>query len=196
MLDGRATVAVHLPSGGRDGRVPSPAAAPRWVEPLEQRFEREAMPHMRQLHAAAYRLTRNAADAEDLVQETYLRAFRAFDGYTADTNIRAWLFTILHRARVDALRKLGRSPRTVELVDDGPAVAPSQDALARGQEEVSRALEGLPDAFRATVLLRDVQEFTYEEIAGILGIPIGTVMSRIHRGRAQLRRALAPALAA
>ena len=156
----------------------------------EERFEREALPHMRQLYATAYRLTRNAADAEDLVQETYLRALRAFDGYTPDTNIRGWLFTILYRARTDSLRKICRSPRLVELIDDGPAVAPSQELLAGGQEEVNRALGDLPEAFRVAVILRDVQDFSYDEIAQILGIPIGTVMSRIHRGRALLRTSL------
>lgn len=153
-------------------------------------FEREALPHLKQLFATAYRLTRNAADAEDLVQETYLRAFRAFEGYTPGTNIRAWLFTILYRARTDSFRKASRSPRTLEIVDDGPAVAAPQEALARGQEDIARALADLPEAFRAAVLLRDVQDFRYDEIARILGIPIGTVMSRIHRGRALLREAL------
>ena len=156
----------------------------------EERFIREALPSMRSLYATAYRLTRNAADAEDLVQETYLRAFRAFDGYAPGTNIRAWLFTILSRARTDQLRRIGRSPKTVELPEEGPAEPPPQEALARGQEDIVRALEGLPEVFRTAVLLRDVQDFTYDEIAGILGIPSGTVMSRIHRGRALLRRAL------
>jgi RNA polymerase sigma-70 factor (ECF subfamily) len=157
---------------------------------LEESFEREAIPLMRQLYATAYRLTRNAADAEDLVQETYLRAFRAFAGYTLDTNIRAWLFTILYRVRTDGLRKAGRSPQTVELLDDGPGIPPPQDALAAGQEVVVRALNRLPEVLRIAVVLRDVQDFSYDEMAKILGVPIGTVMSRIHRGRAQLRRAL------
>jgi RNA polymerase sigma-70 factor (ECF subfamily) len=157
---------------------------------LEQRFESEALPHMRSLYGTAYRLTRNAADAEDLVQETLLRAFRAFEGYTPDTNIRAWLYTILYRVRADHYRRAGRSPQTVELEDEGPAVAPPQDALARGQEDVARALEELPECFRSAVVLRDLQEFSYEEIARILNVPIGTVMSRIHRGRALLRQRL------
>jgi RNA polymerase sigma-70 factor (ECF subfamily) len=156
----------------------------------EERFAREALPQMKALYGTAYRLTRNVADAEDLVQETYLRAFRAFHLYTPDTNIRAWLFTILHRARADYFRKAGRSPQTAELVGEGPAVAPPQDALARGQEDVRRALEALPESFRAAVILRDVQDFSYEEIARILSIRIGTVMSRIHRGRALMRQQL------
>lgn len=153
-------------------------------------FEKEALPLMRQLYGVAYRITRSAADAEDLVQETYLRAFRAFGGYTPGTNIRAWLFTILYRVRTDQLRKRGRSPQTVTLLDEGPAVAPPQDALANGHEDVARALAEVPEVFRTAVLLRDVQEFSYDEIAAILGVPIGTVMSRIHRGRAILRKTL------
>lgn len=174
--------------GGWEDAAPARAAAP--AEDLEARFEREALPHMRALLGAARRLTRNAADAEDLVQETFLRAFRAFAAYTPDTNIRAWLFTILYRVRADHYRKMGRSPQTVELLDEGPGVSPPQDVWAGGQEEVARALEQVPEVFRTAVVLRDVQDWSYEEIAQILGIPIGTVMSRIHRGRSLLRRCL------
>jgi len=156
----------------------------------EKRFEDEALPHLKALYGTAYRMTRNPPDAEDLVQETFLRAYRAFDGYTPGTNIRAWLHTILYRVRTDAFRRAGRSPRTVELDGDGPAVAPPQDALASGGEDLVRALDGLPEVFRTAVVLRDVQELTYEEIARVLGVPIGTVMSRIHRGRSLLRAAL------
>jgi RNA polymerase sigma-70 factor (ECF subfamily) len=156
----------------------------------EERFEAEALPHLRSLYATAYRMMRNAHDAEDLVQETCLRAFRAFDRYQPGTNIRAWLFTILHRARTDSFRRRARQPQTVELVDQDPGVPPAQDALARGAEDIERALAGLPEVFRAAVLLRDVEDFSYEEIARILEVPIGTVMSRIHRGRALLRTAL------
>lgn len=158
---------------------------------LEERFESEAMPHMRQLYGTAYRLARNAADAEDLVQETFLRAYRAFASYTPDTNVRAWLYTILYRVRADHYRRAGRSPQTVEMTDEGPAMAAPQEALAQGQEEIARALAALPEAFRAAVVLRDMQDFSYDEVAGILDVPIGTVMSRIHRGRALLRTALA-----
>jgi RNA polymerase sigma-70 factor (ECF subfamily) len=165
------------------------AAAPKPAEPqdLESRFEREAIPHLPALYAGACRLTRNAADAEDLVQETCLRAFRAFHLFARGTNARAWLFTILYRVRADHFRKAARSPRTVELVHEGPAVAPPQDQLARGHEDVQRALERLAAPFREAVVLRDMQDFTYEEIASILSVPIGTVMSRIHRGRSLLR---------
>jgi RNA polymerase sigma-70 factor (ECF subfamily) len=165
--------------------APTPAVPGEWD--LEGRFEREAIPHMQALYAGACRLTRNAPDAEDLVQETYLRAFRAFHLYKPGTNIRAWLFTILYRVRADHFRKAARSPRTVELIHEGPAVAPAQDRLAGGQEEVRRALDRLPEPFRNAVVLRDMQDFTYEEIAGVLEVPMGTVMSRIHRGRSLLR---------
>ena len=156
----------------------------------EQRFQAEALPHLKALYGTAYRMTRNAHDAEDLVQETYLRAYRAFDGFVPGTNIRAWLYTILHRVRTDAFRRAGRSPQTVELADDGPPVPPPQNALASGGEEVARAVARLPEVFRSAVLLRDVEDFSYQEIARILDVPIGTVMSRIHRGRALLRTAL------
>ena len=156
----------------------------------DKRFEIEALPHVRLLYGTAFRVTGNAHDAEDLVQETLLRAYRAFDRYTPGTNIRAWLYTILRHVRTDAYRRGGRSPQTVELTDDGPPVAPTQEALFSGAEDIARALEKVPETFRIAMLLRDVLDFTYDEIAKILDIPIGTVMSRIHRGRARLRKAL------
>jgi RNA polymerase sigma-70 factor, ECF subfamily len=173
----------------RDGVFPR-GALPHSYLTREERFEAEALPHLRALYGTAYRMTRNAHDAEDLVQETYLRAFRAFDRYQPGTNIRAWLFTILHRARTDSFRRQSRSPQTVELTGEGPSVPPAQDALAAGGEEIVRAMEALPEVFRSAVVLRDMEDFTYDEIARILEVPVGTVMSRIHRGRALLRSAL------
>ena len=193
MLDVKGTGEAYFSSSGLASfgtASQETEAAPVRDRSKGEEFEREALPHMRQLYGTAYRLTRNAADAEDLVQETYLRALRAFGGYTPGTNIRAWLFTILYRARTDSLRKAGRSPHTMELVDDGPGVAPAQEALAGGHEEIARALNQLPEVFRTAVVLRDVDDFSYDEIAQILKVPIGTVMSRIHRGRATLRRGL------
>ncbi|HVO09885.1 MAG TPA: sigma-70 family RNA polymerase sigma factor [Vicinamibacteria bacterium] len=150
------------------------------------------MPHARSLYGTALRLTRNPQDAEDLLQETLLRAYRGFASYRPGTNVRAWLFTILHRVRTDVLRKRGRSPQTTELADDGPAVNPEHESrLTAGNEDVQRALAEVPEVFRSALVLRDIEEFSYEEIAGILGVPVGTVMSRIHRGRAHLRRLLA-----
>ena len=156
----------------------------------DERFETDALPHLRALYGTAYRMTRNAHDAEDLVQETFLRAYRGFHRFEAGTNIRAWLFTILHRVRTDAFRRAGRAPRTVEMLDDGPAVPAPQEAMASGVEDIERALAALPEVFRVAVILRDVEDLSYDEIAGVLDIPIGTVMSRIHRGRGLLRTAL------
>lgn len=160
----------------------------RFAVSREERFESEALPHMRSLYGTAFRMTRSQADAEDLVQETFLRALRSFDRFQAGTNIRAWLFTILHRTRVDALRKLGRTPQTVEMEGEGPAAPPAPESLsASGLEQ---ALQGLPEGLRSAVVLRDVEGFSYREIADILEVPLGTVMSRLHRGRAALRQAL------
>jgi RNA polymerase sigma-70 factor (ECF subfamily) len=156
----------------------------------QEQFEAEALPHLKRLYGTAYRMTRNSHDAEDLVQETFLRAYRSFDRYTPGSNIRAWLYTILHRVRTDAVRRLARRPQAVELLEDTLAVPAPQDELARGREDVAPALARLPEPFRVAVLLRDIEEFSYQEISQILEVPIGTVMSRIHRGRALLRQAL------
>jgi len=179
---------VKYPEGGQ--RSHSEGIVPHRSLDRDTIFEAEALPQLRLLYGAAYRITGNAHDAEDLVQETYLRAYRGFDRYEPGTNIRAWLFTILHRVRTDDYRRKARAPTTVELAEEGPAVEAPQKALFTGGEDVERALATIPEAFRTAVLLRDVHEFSYEEIAGILDVPIGTVMSRIHRGRGQLRKAL------
>jgi RNA polymerase sigma-70 factor (ECF subfamily) len=154
-------------------------------------FEREAIPHLKRLYGAAYRITGNPADAEDLVQETLLRAFRGFDRFTSGTNLPGWLFTILYRVRTDALRRAGRAPRMEELDEEALSVPPPQEALANGGQDLERALATLPEPFRAAVVLRDIEELSYAEIAEVLQVPTGTVMSRIHRGRARLRAALA-----
>lgn len=155
------------------------------------RFDTEALPYLKRLYGTAYRMTGNAADAEDLVQETLLRAFRSFHRFTPGTNLKAWLFTILHHVRTDGLRRAMRAPRTEELAGEGPAVPPPQEALASGGEDLARAIVALPEGFRLAVVLRDVEELSYGEIAEVLQVPLGTVMSRIHRGRALLRAALA-----
>lgn len=153
-------------------------------------FEREALPHMRSLYGGAYRLTRNAADAEDLVQETFLRAFRAFHLYTPGTNIRAWLFTILRRVHQDGLRRLRRGPGFDVVEEDTASLPPAQEIVARGGLDLARALEALSEPFRTAVVLRDLEELAYQDIARITEAPIGTVMSRIHRGRKALRERL------
>ena len=178
----------------RPGRVPVDQGTDARGDAIlnrDERFEAEVLPHLRSLFGAAYRMTGNAHDAEDLVQETFLRAHRAFDRFEPGSNARAWLHTILQRVRTDAFRRSRRRPATVELEGEGPAVPPAQDALASGHEVLARALQALPDVFRTAVVLRDLQELSYAEIAEALGVPVGTVMSRIHRGRALLRETLA-----
>jgi RNA polymerase sigma-70 factor (ECF subfamily) len=170
-------------------------------------FQAEAMPHMDGLYSAALRMTRNPADAEDLVQETFLKAYRAFPGFEAGTNLRAWLYRILTNTYINAYRARQRRP-VVEDVDDveelylyrrlhdevGISSASAEDAVlgAMTDDSIKAALESLPDAFRIAVLLADVEGFSYAEIAEITEVPIGTVMSRLHRGRRALQKALLP----
>jgi RNA polymerase sigma-70 factor (ECF subfamily) len=168
-------------------------------------FEAEALASLDSLYRAALRLTRVPADAEDLVQETYLKAFRAVDRFEPGTNLRAWLFTILHNTALNRARDRARDTVAVdsEVVDRaadasplggwsaGTAETPEsmliRDTLA---PELQAAIDALPGAFRQAVWLRDVEEFSYAEIATMLSIPIGTVMSRISRGRHLLFDAL------
>jgi len=172
-----------------------------------EEFEREALPHLDALYRTALRLTRDESDAEDLVQETYLRAWRSFEQFQPGTNLRAWLFKILTNAFINRYRKLEGQPATTSLEtieehllyeglagSDGTRTSPSAEEEALRQlpdEDVRRALESLPPQFRLAVLLADVEGFAYKEIAAITEVPIGTVMSRIARGRGLLRRALA-----
>jgi RNA polymerase sigma-70 factor, ECF subfamily len=154
-------------------------------------FESEALALIDRLYSTALRLTRQPADAEDLVQETYLRAFRAARQFRPGTNLRAWLFTILHNTFLNQLRNQGRSP--VEADSDAVERAGNradgadtpEDVLIREtlDAELQAALDGLPEVFREAVWLRDAEQFAYDEIAKIVGVPIGTVMSRISRGR-------------
>lgn len=169
-------------------------------------FERDAMQFASQLYSAALRMTRNPADAEDVVQETYLKAYRAYDTFEAGTNLKAWLYRILTNTYINRYRKKKRRPTEVELdeVEDlylykkvgGPArgdVSPSaeEEVLESFVDaDVKAAVEALPDNFRMPVLLADVEGFSYKEIAEIMDVPIGTVMSRLHRGRKALQQAL------
>jgi RNA polymerase sigma-70 factor (ECF subfamily) len=156
-------------------------------------FETDALTHLDSLYGTALRLTRNAADAQDLVQDTYVKAFKSRRQFTAGTNLKAWLFTILHNTFRNRRRDIGRDPIDVdsERVDlaapRDPADTP-EEQLLRGAmgPELQEALDSLPEAFREAVWLRDVEEFPYAEIAEMLGIPVGTVMSRISRGRRML----------
>ncbi len=180
----------------------SPAAPPE--DPaLRERFERDVLPILPNLYGAALRLTRNPQDAEDLLQETYLRAFRGFGGFQEGTNLRAWMYRILTNTFINSYRKKQREPLTVpeddiedwylydKIGEAGVEASAETKVLERiPDEDVQRALEELPEGFRMAVLLADVEGFSYKEIAEILGIPIGTVMSRLHRGRKALQKAL------
>jgi RNA polymerase sigma-70 factor, ECF subfamily len=168
------------------------------VEPEDQ-FAREALSYVDSLYGTALRLTRRPADAEDLVQETYLKAFRASGQFERGTNLKAWLFTILHNTFRNLRRHDVRSPvdvdsETVEQAADLLAQEHTPEQLltrATLDADLQAALDALPDAFRQAVWLRDVEEFSYAEIARIVGVPIGTVMSRISRGRKLLYDRLA-----
>jgi RNA polymerase sigma-70 factor (ECF subfamily) len=167
-------------------------------------FERDAMQYAPQLYSAALRMTRNPADAEDVVQETFLKAYRAYHSYTEGTNLKAWLYRILTNTYINKYRKAQRRPSEVELgeLQDlylykrlGEVSGASQSAEADMLNEfvdtdVIEALESLPETFRFPVLLADVDGFSYKEIAEILDVPIGTVMSRLHRGRKALQKRL------
>jgi RNA polymerase sigma-70 factor (ECF subfamily) len=171
---------------------------------LRERFERDVLPLLPSLYSAAMRLTRNRADAEDLVQETYLRAYRGFGGFQEGTNLKAWLYRILTNSYINTYRKKQREPQIVEGPDDvdewylydrlgGRNIEDSAETTVLDQipdQAVKDAVESLPERFRLPVLLADVEGFSYKEIAEIMDTPIGTVMSRLHRGRKALEKAL------
>jgi RNA polymerase sigma-70 factor (ECF subfamily) len=168
-------------------------------------FEAEALPHLDRLYAAALRYVRRPADADDLVQEALTTAFRAFHQVEEGSNVRAWLYRVLHTTFLSQYRRDGRRPtedptEDIELARSplpegvGPGAAPSAEQsalLAFGPVEIRRALAELPEEQRIAVYLADVEGFAYREIAEIMESPVGTVMSRLHRGRAALRSSLA-----
>jgi RNA polymerase sigma-70 factor, ECF subfamily len=172
----------------------------------QAQFAEQAMPFMDAIYSAALRLTRNPSDAEDLVQETYLKAYRGFGGFQEGTNLRAWLYRILTNTFINTYRAKKRRPEESELdeIEDlylyrrlGGLEAATVGRSAEDElmdwftdGEVKEAVEELPETFRLAVLLADVEGFSYKEIAEILDIPIGTVMSRLHRGRKALQRRL------
>jgi RNA polymerase sigma-70 factor (ECF subfamily) len=169
-------------------------------------FERDAMQYARQLYSAAMRMTRNPSDAEDLVQETYLKAYRAYHTFEAGTNLKAWLYRILTNTYINKYRKDARRPSEVDLgsVEDlylyrrigseesAEAARTTEDRVLDGlvESDIKKVVEDLPENFRLPVLLADLEGFSYKEIAEILDIPIGTVMSRLHRGRKAMQKSL------
>jgi RNA polymerase sigma-70 factor (ECF subfamily) len=172
----------------------------------QARFAELAMPYMDPLYSAAMRMTRNPADAEDLVQETFLRAYRGFGGFKDGTNLKAWLYKILTNTFINTYRAKKRRPEETEFDDvedfslyrrmggieaaDAERTPETEVLAAMPEEAVKEALESLPEQFRMAVLLADVEGFSYKEIADIMDVPIGTVMSRLHRGRKQLQKRL------
>src|SRR5262245_55835596 len=164
----------------------------------EDSFAREALSYVDSLYGTALRLTRRPADAEDLVQDTYLKAFRSAHQFEPGTNLKAWLFTILHNTFRNMRRHDGRSPVDVDseaveqAADDMPGTQSPEQILTRASldTDLQNALDALPEAFRQAVWLRDVEELSYAEMAKVLDVPIGTVMSRISRGRRALSEGL------
>jgi len=167
------------------------------VEERKKQFEGIALQYMDSLYSAALRMTSDEGDAQDLVQDVYLRAYRFFDRFEKGTNFKAWLFKILKNIYINRYRKELKAPQMVDISDaemsgDMPATTTPEDEVFDGllDDDITSAVDALPEEFRLTIILSDLEGFSYKEIAEILNCPIGTVMSRLHRGRKLLRESL------
>ena len=194
-----------VPADVDDGRQSDGSVRRQELTEAERReeFESQVLPLLDRLYSAALRYTRNPADAEDLVQETVAKAYRSFHQYQPGTNLRAWLYRVMHTTYISMYRKAQRRPQESlkEEVDDysfydeiarsGGRSAEREVLESLTDEEVRAALADLPESFRVAVYLADVEGFAYKEIAEIMDTPVGTVMSRLHRGRKALQKALA-----
>lgn len=174
------------------------------VKRKQETFAAVALEHYAALYSTSKQLTRNTCEAQDLVQETYLRAYRFFHRFEPGTHAKAWLFTILRNAHISTIRKTLRQPVRVDFEQVEPwyaATSPASSWMRSGpieerlknviQDEVKQALDELPEKYRQVVLLADLEDFSYRDIATVVGCPAGTVMSRLFRGRKLLRRRLA-----
>jgi len=179
--------------------APPPAHGDAGVDDRKESFEREALVHLDALYRVALRLSGNAADADDLVQETMLKAYRAWDQYERGTNAKGWLLTILRHTFINEYRRRTRHPETVDVDAIEPFAVfddvQEQDPQGRFfdqivDDEVLRAVDGLPEQFREALVLSDVEGMSYEEVARVLGVPLGTVKSRLFRARRLLQAKL------